>query len=69
MKREIIDLFATPVLVAAASASQIESVSSVDNSQEGVCPKCAAPMGTGIIPLGVTYYCAGCRVATPVPEV
>ena len=44
------------------------AVASVDNSSEGICPKCRRTMGIGIIPLGQVYYCEPCRVSTPIPE-
>lgn len=53
---------------ATASDGKQEAVAAVDNSVDGVCPKCRATMGTAIIPLGQVYYCSTCRVTTPIPE-
>lgn len=53
---------------ATAADGKQEAVAAVDNSVDGVCPKCRATMGTAIIPLGQVYYCSTCRVTTPIPE-
>lgn len=44
------------------------AIAAVDNSTDGVCPKCRATMATAFIPLGQVYYCSTCRVTTPIPE-
>lgn len=53
---------------AVASSDKQLAIAAVDNSVDGVCPKCRATMGIAIIPLGQVYYCSTCRVTTPIPE-
>lgn len=68
--RTVINLFAEPETLVEATASdgKVESVAAVNNTEEGVCPKCSRSMGFGIIPTGQVYYCAPCRVTTPMME-
>jgi hypothetical protein len=69
--RTVVNPFAQdekPQQVVASADGKEVAVASVDNSNEGVCPKCRGSMGTGIIPQGQVYYCTGCRVTTPIPE-
>lgn len=41
----------------------------MDNSKEGVCPKCKSQMGTGIAASDeIVWYCTTCRVSAPVSK-
>lgn len=69
--REVINLFAEPAKVEATAATDVGhelAIAAVNNSEEGVCPKCNRSMGFAIIPAGQVYYCATCRVSTPMME-
>lgn len=69
--RNVVNPFAVdtkPQQAVACADGQEIAVASVDNSNEGVCPKCRSSMGTAIIPQGQVYYCSTCRVSTPIPE-
>lgn len=68
--REVMNVFAdAPVQhEATASAEKNEAVAAVVNEVEGVCPKCTRSMSFAIIPTGQVYYCATCRVTTPMQE-
>jgi len=69
--REVINIFAEPAKVestAAVDKGHELATAAVNNSEEGVCPKCSRSMGFGIIPQGQVYYCATCRVSTPMME-
>lgn len=69
--REVINLFAdapAPEKVEATAAATELATAAVNNSEEGICPKCSRSMGFGIIPQGQVYYCANCRVSTPMME-
>ncbi len=68
MKRRIINPLASPQVNESDTERMTAEAASVDNSVEGVCPKCATPMGTAIIHVGTVYYCSRCRVAAPIPE-
>ncbi|MNQ71189.1 hypothetical protein D3C85_858510 [compost metagenome] len=66
--REVVNLFAEPAKVEATAAADNMATAAVNNTEEGVCPKCSRTMGIAIIPLGQVYYCTPCRVSTPMME-
>jgi hypothetical protein len=68
--REVINLLAdsAPQKVEATATASELATAAVNNSEEGICPKCSRSMGFGIIPLGQVYYCGHCRVSTPMME-
>ncbi len=69
--RVVLNPFAEPAQeknVAVASDGREVAIAAVDNTTEGVCPKCRATMSTAFIPAGQVYYCGTCRVATPISE-
>lgn len=68
--REVVNIFAEPAKVesTASDKGQELAIAAVNNSEEGICPKCNRSMGFGIIPAGQVYYCATCRVSTPMME-
>lgn len=66
--REVVNLFAETAQVEATAAADNVATAAVNNTEEGVCPKCSRTMGIGIIPLGQVYYCTQCRVSTPMME-
>jgi hypothetical protein len=48
---------------------RMTSLSTITNSDVGVCPKCKKPMGQAIIANSDTvFYCEADRVATPLPN-
>lgn len=50
----------------ATASSEFKSEASVQNEQEGICPKCEAPMSLATIANGDrVHYCNTCRVSTP----
>lgn len=51
-----------------AADGQEVAIAAVDNSSDGICPKCRSTMGTAIIPQSQVYYCTSCRVTTPIAE-
>lgn len=50
------------------ATARTEAVAAVDNSTDGVCPKCRKQMGFASIAVGRVFYCSGCRVALPIAE-
>lgn len=56
-------------LAASADAKGYTSLSTITNSDVGICPKCKKPMGQAIIANSDTvFYCEADRVATPLPN-
>ena len=66
MKRKILNLF--DMEATASTERPVEAAASVDNSVEGICPKCRATMGFARISVGNVYYCGKCRVTAPTAE-
>lgn len=64
MSVNIFDVIEANDGVATASGRSIGK--GVDNSKEGICPKCNVPQGTARITTGTVYYCTRCRVCTPI---
>ena len=66
MKRKILNLFDMEAIASSDRPNAAEAA--VDNSVEGVCPKCKATMGFARIITGNVYYCGKCRVSAPIAE-
>ena len=45
-----------------------ESVSSLTNDVQGVCPKCHKAFDTGTVDNDTVYYCDTCRVCQPIQQ-
>jgi ribosomal protein L37AE/L43A len=53
-----------------SAVPEMESTSSLINTDIGVCPKCKQTMtDASIANADKVYYCEGCRVSTPKPDV
>lgn len=69
--RTVVNLFAEPeaaAIEATASDATLLATAAVNNTEDGICPKCSRSMGFALIPVGQVYYCAPCRVTTPMME-
>ncbi len=59
--KKLIDPYSTVACTPTESTS-----GAMDNSKEGICPKCKSQMGTGIASKNeVVWYCTNCRVSSP----